>query len=85
MRPVLDAGAVLLVELAELGLADRHQRLEALDLGAQLLELVLLALGLARERLALGAKALVHGRDEVLDLLLGHALLVGGALLGLGC
>ena len=77
MRPVLAPGAVLLVELPELDLADGHERLERLDLGAGLLELVLLALGLGRERLALGAEGLVHGRDELLDLLLGPALLVG--------
>ena len=75
-------GAVLLVELAELHLADRHQGLERLDLVAGAAELLLLALGLGGELLALGAQRLVHRGPEVVDLLLGAALLVEGALLG---
>ena len=54
IRPRLGAGAVLLVELAELHLADRDERLEGLDLGASLAQLLLLAgsllLGSARAR-----------------------------------
>ncbi len=78
------ARAVLLVELAELHLADGHERLEGLDLVARLAQLVLLALGRQGELLALVGEGVLHGRVEVRDLLLGRGLLAGEALLGRG-
>ena len=57
-------GAVLLVQLAELHLADRHERLERLDLVAGAAQLLLLAHGLGDQRLALRAERLVHRRDR---------------------
>ena len=54
--------------------------LEGLDLGAGLLELLLLAGGLVGELLALAAEGLVHRGLEVLDALLGQPVLVGDAL-----
>ena len=75
-------GAVLLVQLAELHLADRHERLEGLDLVTGAAELLLLALGLLLLDVALALERLVHGRLELVDLLLGTALLVQRAPLG---
>ena len=84
MRPVAGAGAVLLVEDAELGLAEGQHRLEALDLVALLADLVLQALGLLLPGWSRSAlERLVDGRLEVGDLLLDRARLVGLALLEL--
>src|SRR6185369_18048798 len=50
------AGPVALLEAAQLELAERLHRLEALDLVAELLDLVLRGLGPAGQLLALGAE-----------------------------
>src|SRR4029077_13796533 len=80
------AGArpVTLLETAQLELAEGLHRLERLDLLALLADLVLGALRLAAQLLALAAERLVHARDQVRDLLLDRALLVLLALLELG-
>src|SRR6185436_18315313 len=78
------ARAVALLEAAQLELAERLHRLQRLDLLADLAKLVLGALGLARELLALAAKRVVDARDEVGDLLIDRPLLVLLALLQLG-
>ena len=80
----LGAGAVALLERAELGLAERLHRLEPLDLVALLADVLLEALGLAGELLLLVAERLVDAGLEVGDLLLDRALLVLLALLELG-
>ena len=78
------AGLVeLLVEAAELGLADGQHRLDRLELVAELAQLVLEALGLLLELVLLGRDRLVHGGLEVGDLLLDRELLVALALLDL--
>src|SRR5712692_4591391 len=80
------AGArpVSLLEPAQLELAERLHRLERLDLVAQLLDLVLGPLRLARELLALAAERLIDAGRHVGDLLLDGPRLVALALLQLG-
>ncbi len=77
----LGARAVALVEHAVLGLAEGLHRLEALELVAQLAQLVLEALGLLRQAGALVLERLFDAGREVGDLLLDDARLVGLALL----
>src|SRR4029079_9482310 len=78
------ARAVALLEAAQLELAERLHRLQRLDLLADLAELVLGALGLARELLALAPEGVVDARDQVGDLPLDGPHLVLLALLELG-
>ena len=80
----LGARAVALVEHPVLGLADGLHRLEALELVAQLAQLVLEALGLLLQAGALVLERLVDAGREVGDLLLDGAGLVGLALLEVG-
>ena len=80
----LGAGAVALVQVAVLGLAERLHRLERFELVAQLAQLVLGPLRLLLELLALVAQRVVHRGSEVVDLLLDGARLVGLALLEVG-
>ena len=80
----LGARAVALVEVAELGLAERLHRLERFELVAHLAQLVLAALRLLGEPLALVLERVVHAGLEVGDLLLDGARLVGLALLEVG-
>ena len=80
----LGAGAVALLEGAQLGLAERLHRLEALDLVALLADVLLEALGLPGELLLLMAEGLGDAGLEIGDLLLDRPLLVLLALLELG-
>ena len=72
----LGARAVALVEQPVLGLAEGLHRLEALELVAQLAQLVLEALGLLLQTRALVLERLVDAGSEVGDLLLDGAGLV---------
>src|SRR5438093_667825 len=78
------ARAVALLETAQLELAERLHRLQRLDLLADLAQLVLRALGLTGQLLALAAQRLVDAGDQVGDLPLDRPLLVLLPLLELG-
>ena len=72
-RATAHAGAVLAVQVAEVEAVERrlgqhHARLEAVDLVARLADVVLGALGLALEALALGLERGVELQAQVLDL-----------------
>jgi hypothetical protein len=82
-EPALAGLVELLVEAAQLELADRQHRLDGLELVTELPELVLQALGLLLELVLLGTERLVHARAEVGDLLVDRGLLVALALLDL--